>query len=76
VPHLAAVVTACTLETKHQLARVALRSARKLKSVPIKSAKDLRDDDAAIIALEGGSSREGEFTLNVLNVDGLMNVSP
>ena len=65
-----------TRETKHQLARVALQSARRVKSVPIKSAKDLRDAAAAVISLKGGNEGQSEFTLNVLNVGGSMHVSP
>jgi hypothetical protein len=40
---LAHALAETTRETRHALARAALRSARKVKEVPIKSAKDLRD---------------------------------
>jgi hypothetical protein len=63
-----------TRETRHILARAALRSARKVKSVSIRTAKDLRDAAAAVISLEGERKGEGEFTLNVLNVGGSMNI--
>ena len=61
-------------ETRLALSKAALRSARKVKSVPVRTAKELRDLTAAASQIGewdklGG---EGKITLNVLNVLGGM----
>jgi hypothetical protein len=63
-------------ETRLALSKAALRSARKVKSVPVRTAKELRDLTAA--ASEIGEwdklGGEGKITLNVLNVGGSMDI--
>ena len=61
-------------ETRLALSKAALRSARKVKSVPVRNAKELRDLTAAASQIGewnklGG---DGKITLNVLSVDGGM----
>jgi hypothetical protein len=59
-------------ETRLALSKAALRSARKVKSVPVRTAKELRDLTA--VASQIGEwdklCGEGKITLNVLNVVG------
>jgi hypothetical protein len=58
------------------VARVALRSARKVKSVPVRTAKDFRDLTVAASQIGEWNKLgcEGEFTLNVLNVGGSIGI--
>jgi hypothetical protein len=61
-------------ETRLALSKAALRSAQKVKSVPVRTAKELRGLTAAASQIGewdklGG---EGKITLNVLNVQGDM----
>ena len=59
-------------ETRLALSKAALRSARKVESVPVRTAKDLRDLTA--VASQIGEwdklGAEGKISLNVLNVAG------
>jgi hypothetical protein len=61
-------------ETRLALSKAALRSPRKVKSVPVRTAKELRDLTAAASQIGEWDKLgcEGKLTLNVLNVEGTM----
>ena len=59
-------------ETRLALSKAALRSARKVKSVPVRTARELKDLTAAASEIGEWNNLgcEGKITLNVLNVHG------
>jgi hypothetical protein len=62
-----------TRDTRVHIARAALRSARRVKSVPVRTAKQLRDLASTVDTIDlQGERGESRITLNVLNVNGDM----
>jgi hypothetical protein len=66
------MLTENSRETRLALSKAALCSARKVKSVPVRTAKELRDLTAAAgqIGEWDKLGGDGKITLNVLNVQG------